>query len=53
MIGEGTGAVVHIRFPDDHLSVIVLSKLLGADPTDLAVGIATTVLPALKPATKN
>jgi hypothetical protein len=42
-----------LRFPDDHLSVIVLANLRGADTRRLARRIATSYLPDLSDAGKG
>ena len=40
-----------IRFPEDHLSVIVLANVAGADTFAIARGIAAKYIPDLAPAT--
>jgi CubicO group peptidase (beta-lactamase class C family) len=44
----GGGAVWHLRFPDDRLSVIVLTNLQGSGPLGLALGVAKIYLPDLE-----
>ena len=48
MFFGGGAATFHLRFPDDRLSVIVLSNLQGSAPHTLAMDIASLYLPALK-----
>jgi CubicO group peptidase (beta-lactamase class C family) len=43
----GSDATAYLRFLDDHLSVVVLTNCQGAQPSDLAFGIAALYVPAL------
>jgi D-alanyl-D-alanine carboxypeptidase len=43
----GSDATAYIRFLDDHLTVVVLTNCQGAQPSDLAFGIAALYVPAL------
>lgn len=45
----GGWATWHLRFPDDNLSVIVLTNLQGAEQGALAMDVASYYLPDLKP----
>lgn len=44
----GGNSVVYIRFPDDGLSIILLTNLQGADPNSLVIEIARKYLPETK-----
>ncbi len=45
----GGGSVWHLRFPDDRLGVLVLTNLQGSGALALAVGVAQTYVPELRP----
>ncbi|MCB7129449.1 MAG: beta-lactamase family protein [Candidatus Brocadiales bacterium] len=47
MMMGGGWATVHLRLPDDDLSVIVLTNLQGSDPGSLAMGVAGMYVPDL------
>jgi D-alanyl-D-alanine carboxypeptidase len=47
----GGAAVWHLRLPDDHLSVIVLTNLQGSGADDLSMGVAQIYVPELNTAT--
>ncbi|MBV9926315.1 MAG: beta-lactamase family protein [Acidobacteria bacterium] len=44
---SGSDAVSYMRFPDDRLSVAVLTNCQGADPDSLVFGVAALYVPAL------
>lgn len=43
----GSDATAYLRFLDDHLTVVVLTNCQGAEPDDLAFGVAALYVPAL------
>jgi CubicO group peptidase (beta-lactamase class C family) len=48
MTMNGGNATQFLRFPDDHLCVIVLTNLQGSEPESIAFGIAALYLPGFR-----